>query len=146
METRTHSLLLTCDAATAFDVFTSRMGEWWPPTHTPDAESFDTVVVEPRRGGTVAMRMKDGSSYPFGVVTTWRPGEVYAQTWTLAQTPDDPSSLTVTFSDRLRGCLVLLEHGGWHAGNAGFREKFGDWPMLLERYAALAQDESAISR
>lgn len=95
MEPRTHSLLLSCDAASAFEVFTSRMGDWWPPSHTP----------------------------------------VYAQTWTLAHTADHPSSLTVTFSDRVRGCLVV--HGGWHAGNAESRDKFGDWPEILEQYAAL---------
>lgn len=142
MEPRTHSLLLTCDAATAFEVFTSRMGAWWPPSYTPDPDSFDTVLMEPRPGGDVAFRMNDGSTHRFGRVTTWQPGEVYAQTWTLAQTDEHPSTLTVTFSDRSHGCLVVLEHGGWNPGNAEYREKFGDWPAILERYAALAQDTS----
>jgi hypothetical protein len=88
------------------------------------------------------MRLADGSTCCFGRVTTWQPGEVYAQTWTLEAAVDDPSSLTVTFCDRSHGCLVVLEHGGWHEGNEELRDKFGDWPKILERYAALAQDES----
>ena len=143
MEPRTHSLLLTCDAATAFEVFTSRMGEWWPASYTPDPDAFDTVVIEPHVGGAVAMQMRDGSSHVFGRVTAWQPGEVYAQTWTLAQPEEHPSMLTVTFSDRSHGCLVLLEHGGWRPGNEEYREKFGDWPVILEEYAALAQEEPA---
>jgi hypothetical protein len=134
--------LLSCDAATAFEVFTSRMGEWWPPSYTPDPNGFDTVLVEPRTGGEVVMRMLDGSTHSIGVVTTWQPGEVYAQTWTLGQPKEHPSLLTVTFSDRVRGCLVVLEHGGWRDGNAVYRDRFGDWPAILEQYAALARDSS----
>lgn len=134
-----HAVSVPCDAVTAFEAFTSRMGEWWPAAYTPDPEAFDTVVVEPHVGGRVAMRMRDGSEHPFGIVTAWSPGEVYAQTWTLAQDPEHPSSLTVTFSDRAHGSLVLLEHGGWHAGNAEYRTKFGDWPLILKEYAALVQ-------
>lgn len=142
MESRTHSLSMTCDAATAFEVFTARMGDWWPASHTPDADQFDSIVVEPRVGGDVSMTMKDGSAHAFGRVTAWVPGEVYAQTWTLAQTPDHPSSLTVTFSDRVHGCLVVLDHGGWHPGNVDYRAKFGDWPRILERFAAVAEGGS----
>jgi hypothetical protein len=29
---------------------------------------------------------------------------------------------------------VLFEHGGWDAGNAAYRARFGDWPHLLGRY------------
>jgi hypothetical protein len=142
MEPRTHSLLLTCDAATAFEVFTSRMGEWWPPAYTPDPDAFETVLVAPQVGGDVLMRMRDGSTHRFGRVTTYVPGEVYAQTWTLAQPDEHPSLLTVTFSDRSHGSLVVLEHGGWHAGNEEYSEKFGDWPVILQRYAALVQAQS----
>lgn len=143
MEPRTHSLLLTCDAATAFEVFTSRMGEWWPPAYTPDPDAFDTVDVASHVGGDVLMRMRDGSTHRFGQVTTYRPGEVYAQTWTLAQPEEHPSTLTVTFSDRSHGCLVLLEHGGWRVGNEEHREKFADWPVILQKYAELVQAQSA---
>lgn len=31
--------------------------------------------------------------------------------------------------------VMRLEHGGWHAGNAGLRAKLGDWPLILDRYA-----------
>ena len=49
-----------------------------------------------------------------------------------------PSSLTVTFTDTDQGSEVVLEHGGWHEGNAAYREKFGDWSLILERYEFVA--------
>ena len=45
--------------------------------------------------------------------------------------------VTVRFAPDPAGCRVTFEHGGWHAGNAADRGRFGDWPALLARYAAL---------
>ena len=28
--------------------------------------------------------------------------------------------------------------GGWHEGNVAYREKFGDWSLILERYEFVA--------
>ena len=36
------------------------------------------------------------------------------------------------------GSRAQLEHGGWTAENAGQGAKFRDWPLLLGRFAALA--------
>ena len=33
---------------------------------------------------------------------------------------------------------VRFEHGGWTAANADQRAKFREWPLLLRRFAALA--------
>jgi hypothetical protein len=45
----------------------------------------------------------------------------------------------VTFSPAGDGCRVRFEHGGWTAENAELRPKFRDWPLLLDRFAALAE-------
>jgi len=96
MDPITESRSLTCTSAGAFTAFTVRVGEWWPPSYSPDPDTLDTVVIEPMIGGRVFMRMVDGTEHDFGEVTSWRPGDMYAQTWTMAQDPDHPSSLTVT--------------------------------------------------
>jgi len=36
------------------------------------------------------------------------------------------------------GCVVRFAHGGWTDANVVERKKFGDWPILLDRFAALA--------
>jgi hypothetical protein len=34
---------------------------------------------------------------------------------------------------------VRFAHGGWTDANVAVREKFGDWPIMLERFATLAE-------
>jgi hypothetical protein len=67
----------------------------------------------------------------------WEPGRRLAHTFTLAQDAAQPSEVTVAFEPRDAGCIVRLAHGGWTEANVGARE-FGDWPVLLDRFAALA--------
>ena len=140
MEPITETRSLTCTSADAFTAFTVRVGEWWPPSYSPDPDTLDTVVIEPMIGGRVFMRMVDGTEHDFGEVTSWSPGQIYAQTWALAQDPEHPSSLTVTFTPTRDGCEVRLQHGGWHDGNVAYRDKFGDWALILDQYAETAQD------
>jgi hypothetical protein len=39
------------------------------------------------------------------------------------------------------GCTVRFAHGGWTEANASARKKFGDWPVMLARFAALADTD-----
>jgi hypothetical protein len=73
-------------------------------------------------------------------LTLWEPGHRVVHTFVLAQDPADPSQVAVRFAadERGTGCSFRFEHGGWRTSNAAARARFGDWPMLLERYAALA--------
>jgi hypothetical protein len=135
MDPHRHVVALDVDAATAFEAFTERISEWWPEAYSPDPDAFDGVRIEPRVGGLVVMTDIHGDELVLGEVTAWDPGTTYAQTWTLAQDPDAPSSLTVRFADTDGGSEVVVEHGGWHEGNVAYRDKFGDWPLILERFA-----------
>jgi len=56
----------------------------------------------------------------------------------LAQPPETPSEIRVTFETAASGCSVRFEHGGWTAANVEQRAKFREWPLLLRRFAALA--------
>ena len=35
-------------------------------------------------------------------------------------------------------CTLRFAHGGWTKANVAGREKFGDWPVMLDRLVALA--------
>ena len=39
------------------------------------------------------------------------------------------------------GCTMQFAHGSWKADNAEARSKFGDWPVMLDRFAALAETD-----
>jgi hypothetical protein len=129
---------VACSPADAFDTYVSRIGTWWPPTYTASPDGLETVVIEPGLGGRVYERHLDGTVIEWGEVTAWAPGAEVAYTSTLAQTKDFPSLVTVRFTAAGSGCRVDFEHGGWNDGNASFRDKFGDWAVILRAYAATA--------
>jgi len=106
----------------AFARFTSF--SWWRDYGLDPAGS---AVIE---SGEVIFRNPAGDM-SIGAVLDWQPGRRYAQTFTLAQDPDHPTRLDVTFRPAADGTLVHFEHGGWNATNASRRSHFADWPKLL---------------
>jgi hypothetical protein len=139
LEPIAHTLALACSAEHAFDMYAGRIGDWWPARYTASAETVRGVVIEAGQGGRVYERHADGTEIEWGRVTVWRPGQELAYSSTLAQTKEHPSEIRVAFSPTDEGCRLSFEHGGWVAGNASYRHKFGDWSLILDAYAALAQ-------
>ena len=129
-----HSITVAATPETAFEVFTLGMGGWWDAAYTPDPDSFDGIALAPEVAAPVAM-VHGTTSYPFGNVTVWEPGVRYAQTFWLAMDPAHPSTIEATFAAEGDGCRVDFEHGGWNEENSEGRDKYGDWPHLLSRYA-----------
>ncbi len=129
------SFVVDASPELAFEVFTLGMGSWWDRAYTPDPDSFDGIAIGPEVGAPVSMVHGD-SSHPWGSVTVWEPGARYAQTFWLAMDPAHPSTLGVTFTAEGPGTRVEFEHGGWNDENASYRDKYGDWGDLLDRYRA----------
>jgi hypothetical protein len=134
-----HEYTLRCDAERAFAVYTDRIGEWWDPRYTANAETLEAVTIEPRVGGRVYATHGDIGEDDWGEVTVWEPGRRVVHTFTLAQDPEHPSEVAVEFVDvDSSGCTVRFAHAGWTEANAAARPKFTDWPIMLDRFAALA--------
>ena len=136
--------------ARAFEVFTARMGDWWPKSHSTEGQSPQVdVVVEPRAGGRWYERTEDGGTGEWGKVLAWDPPSRVLLAWQLsADFKYDPNLVTeveVTFEalaeNRTR---VTLEHRNL--------ERFGEraekmrseidspdgWPQILQLYAKAA--------
>jgi hypothetical protein len=137
LEPIVHVLPLRCSPAAAFDAY-ARIGDWWHPDYTSDAATLATVIIEPRVGGRVFERHRDGHVVEWGRVTLWARPRVLAYTTHLAHPPQTPSEILVMFEAAANGCTVRFEHGGWTAVNVEQRAKFCEWPLLLRRFAALA--------
>jgi catechol 2,3-dioxygenase-like lactoylglutathione lyase family enzyme len=136
-----HEYQLTCSPELAWDAFVRRIDEWWHPAYAP--AGLREIRIEPIVGGAATMLLDDGSTYRWGTVTLVDGPQHYAQTFTLAQDPEHPSTLDVTFERHPRGCRVLFSHGGWTAGNLAGRSRFTEWPVLLDRFAAVAEGRPA---
>jgi hypothetical protein len=138
----THEVAVSCSPAVAFEMYTGRIGEWWDPRYTVKPETFETVVIEPRVGGRVYARHTDIGVDDWGQVTAWEPGRRLVHTFTLAQDPAHPSEVGVAFlTGESGGCTVRFAHGGWTDVNAAVRSKFGDWLVMLDRFAAIVDGQ-----
>ena len=55
----------------AFEIFTQRMGMWWPAAYHIGAAPYRSAVVEPRQGGRWYEVGEDGSECEWGHVIAW---------------------------------------------------------------------------
>jgi len=134
-----HDLRLACPVEVAFDTYTRRIGEWWPPRFTAHAATFSGLVVEPGAGGRVVATY-GAQQQESGRVTVWEPTAHLAHTFTLAQPPGTSSHVRVDLrSVRHGGTALRLEHGGWAPGSDAVRARFAAWPLILSGFAFLAE-------
>lgn len=117
-----HEVILPLPTAAAFERFTSF--SWW---RGYGLAADGHVAID---DGEVVFHNPDGA-FSIGRVLAWEPGARYAQTFTLAQDTDHPTTLTATFEAVPEGTRVRVEHGGWNASNAARRAHFADWPLIL---------------
>jgi hypothetical protein len=139
MEPLHHEVTVACDRAAAYRLFTTGLGSWWDPAHTPDAATFTGAGVEPRVGGAVALLHGEQRSV-FGEVLVWDRPAHYAQTFWLGMDPAHPTRLDVRFEEEDGVCTVVFEHGGWTEQNLAHRARSGDWSHLLGRFARAAAE------
>ena len=130
---------LACTPDEAFDAYTRGIGDWWDGRYTANAETFESVTIEPGVGGRVYESHRGGDEYEWGEVTAWEPGRRLVHTFALAQDPAHPSEVAVEFMPEGDGSVIHFEHGGWTEDNVGDRKKFGDWPVLLDRFTDAAR-------
>lgn len=134
-----HEYTIRATPQRAFEVYATRIDEWWPATYSADPATFTAVHIDDTVGGSVQALHDGGVTYIWGEVTAWEPGERLSYTSTLAQTGESPSQITVTFAPHPDGCRVVFEHGGWDEINEPDRRKFGDWQLILKGFIDLAE-------
>jgi uncharacterized protein YndB with AHSA1/START domain len=126
-------VLVPADPAIAFEVFTSRIGSWWPLAELSvyadgSVEFLDDEIVE-----TAA----DGRRAIWGTVSTWEPPHRVAFSWHPGRDPGSAGLVTVTFTQQADGTLVTLRHTGWevYADPAAARAEYDrGWPSVLGRF------------
>jgi hypothetical protein len=144
------SITVKAGAARAFEVFTGRIGSWWPRTHCIASSPQKDVVLEPKVGGRWFEIGEDGSQCNWGKVLAWEPPVRVLLAWQInANWKYDPDLITeveVRFTALTGGeTRVDLEHRNL--------ERFGDksepartaldseggWSGILRTYAEVAE-------
>ncbi len=136
------TLSLPIPASRAFELFTSRMADWWPlATHSLSAGSDElpkSLEVEPHVGGLVLETLFDGSTQAWGRITSWQPPRLFAMTWHVGRPEDQASHVSFGFEDTATGCTLRLVHDNWEAlGDQGqsLRDNYQTgWDCVLGDY------------
>ena len=135
--------------AQAFALFTSRMGDWWPKTHSIGGAPFKEIIVEPQAGGRWFERDAAGVEMQWGKVLVWEAPARVVLAWQLgADWRYDPALVTeveVRFLPEGGGATrVELEHRDLERFGAQAeqtRQAFdsaGGWSGVLASFTSLA--------
>jgi uncharacterized protein YndB with AHSA1/START domain/uncharacterized protein YciI len=133
-------ILVDTDPATAFEVFTERLGRWWPLAELSVYGAHATVAFT---DGQIIERSADGEAAVWGTVTRWEPPDAVGFSWHPGQPAESASHVEVTFAAAEGQTRVRLEHSGWEAladPLAARAEYDHGWPMVLDRYRDYAAD------
>lgn len=134
--------------ARAFEVFATRMGEWWHKEHSIARETVQKdVVIEPRAGGRWYEVGADGSEHDWGRVLAYEPPSRLLLAWQLTREfqydPDFETTVAVNFEERDGLTVVTFEHRDLERMGADAVELLegmdGGWGMLLGLFKARAE-------
>ena len=123
----------------AFDLFTARIGSWWPVrSHSYGGEDVKNVVLEPRVGGRL-YEVTDEGEQDWGSVLAWEPPARLLLDWQIGEACG--TQVEVTFSPEGPGSRVVLEHRGFAAADP--RERYGGgWDVVLATFAESASEKA----
>jgi uncharacterized protein YndB with AHSA1/START domain len=133
------SLTVAAPVELAFEVFTERIGTWWPfDPHSIGGEHTHDAVFEGRVGGSLYEVMDGGGTAPWATVLAWEPPSRILLSWRV--NPEVPATeVEVRFTPDGEGTLVVLEHRGWErlgeradAARGGYDQ---GWKHVLSRFA-----------
>lgn len=131
-------VLVDAGPAAAFDIFTARLGRWWPLAAGFGVYRDGTVAFA---GGRIVERSADGRQAVWGTVTRWDPPAAVAFTWHPGHDAAQASQVEVTFTAVGEHTLVSLVHSGWEIFDdpAAARAEYDHgWPEVLGQYAEFA--------
>ena len=101
-----------CRREHAFGVWTTKLSQWWPASHTVTGSPVD-IVLEPVVGGRIYERGADGAEYDWGEVTVWDPPHRLGYRWHLRQDWADATQVDIAFVDLGAHTRIEIEHSGW---------------------------------
>jgi hypothetical protein len=135
---------VACLATHAFEVWTGRIGRWWPADHTTSGETDTTVMLEGRPGGRIFERTAAGVEHDWGEVTVWEPPTRFGYLWHLRRDRADATEVEIRFVDcGDETTRVEIEHRGWEVLGAeaeSWRDRNrGGWATLLPHFVSAAR-------
>ena len=99
-----------------FELFTTRIDEWWPTvSHSVSGEEEARVVVEGGQGGRIYEVTSAGEEHDWATFTDWVEGDRLEMVWYPGLSPEQSTRLTIVFEAEAGATRVTLVHDGWEA-------------------------------
>lgn len=138
----TKSITVQAPLELAFEIFTERMGQWWPLATHSIGDGVADARVEGRVGGRIYQVGRDGAEADWGVVSIWEPPDRFAMEWKVDPDALAPTVIDVRFTETGTGTRVELEHSHWErlgSDASGTRDGYDTgWDVVLSGFASLA--------
>ena len=131
----------------AFQLFATRIADWWPKGRTIGAQPHVTIEIEPHPGGRWYERDAEGHETRWGTVKAYEPPVRLLLAWQIKPDwtfdPDFATEVEVTFAPAEDGgTLVTLEHRHLERFGAAAQDQAeklgGGWPKFLGLFADFA--------
>jgi Activator of Hsp90 ATPase homolog 1-like protein len=138
------SVVLACEPARAFQLFTARIGEWWPADrrHTKDPHS-ELFLLE---SGRFYERSRDGTEVDLGKVRVWEPPQRLVLDFYVGTDAGHPTEVEVRFSAEGSVTRVSIAHRPTPASQAMWNLRAPiferSWDAVLTAIAAAAAREA----
>ena len=111
------SIRLKVAPMAAFELFTSRIDDWWRRGSKYRLGPGGRLRFEPGEGGRLVEVRDDarGELFEIGRILVWRPGERLVFEWRLPNfTADQATEVDIGFTPVADGTRLTLEHRGWN--------------------------------
>jgi uncharacterized protein YndB with AHSA1/START domain len=118
---------LPCDVATAFALFTERIGEWWPPERRHTGDPNSRIVLS--QSGRFFERASDGREVELGVVREFDAPRRLLLDWYPGTGPEQPTRVEILFTQSGDETVIDVRHSETEASKALF-------PSRAPRYDA----------
>ena len=139
------TIIVRCAPATAFRVFTSEIGQWWPLAKFSLGAATD-CRFEARVGGRLYQIDPSGAETVWGHVRVWDPPHALAFSWEVQSSAEEAQQIDVTFRPVAGGTEVKLVHAGWDrlkTGGAERRDEYnGGWVLVFEQLFKAYADQA----
>ena len=142
------SVVVKVEPPRAFELFTSRMQDWWPRGKTIGREPHVEVVIEPWVEGRWFERDAQGQETQWGKVLAWQPPHRLLLGWQIgadwAYHADLVTEVELNFRSQVSGgTVVTLEHRHlerFGVDAAHHRDLLnGGWPTMLGEFQKLTE-------
>ena len=131
-------LEIACAPEHAFATWTERFGLWWPASHTVSGDPA-AVVLEPRFGGRIYERTREGREIDWGEITGWEPPRRLSYLWHIRRDRSAATDVEIRFVGGDAGTARMeITHTGWErlgADAEAWRDaNRGGWDGLLPHF------------